>query len=339
MAVTPAAAIDVAAARDRGADATVDLTVAIVSFNDRGWLDRCLTTLHEHAGPITVEVIVVDNGDDDAQEVVRPSFPDVTVIRVENRGFGNANNVAFIHGRGRHCLFLNPDTEVLEGTLAELVERIDRSPDIGLVGVRQLTADGSLWPTIRYFPSPLRALGDALSLERLPYRPRWVGERELGHESYEQEFECDWTSGSFMLARREALLSAGVFDERFFLFSEEPDLCLRIKSGGWRVVHMPSLTILHHAGKGGTRPRMSAQEAYTRRQYAKKHFSRARRCAYLSANTLNLLIRAAVAGRRQPVRRHASLLALVTLLGFKGSPFQAAPPTAMPPESGSEASQ
>ena len=84
-----------------------------------------------------------------------------------------------------------------------------------------------------------------------------------------------------MLAAPEALLSAGLLDERFFIYSEEPDLCLRIKRGGWEVRHLPQMTIVHHAGKGGVRPRMVAQDAYTRKQYAEKHFGPVHRRAYL----------------------------------------------------------
>ena len=101
--------------------------------------------------------------------------------------------------------------------------------------------------------------------------------------AYDREQECDWTVGAFMLARREALFSAGVMDERFFLQSEEPDLCLRMKQAGWSVRHLPLMTIIHHAGKGGRDPRMAAQDAYSRRQYARKHFSTGHRTLYLSA--------------------------------------------------------
>src|SRR4029078_2118354 len=104
---------------------------------------------------------------------------------------------------------------------------MDARPEVGLAGVKQVTGDGELFPTIRLFPTALRAFGDALALERWQGRPRFLGERELDMAVYEREVECDWTSGSFMLARREALLSAGLMDERFFIYSEEPDLCLR----------------------------------------------------------------------------------------------------------------
>ena len=124
-----------------------------------------------------------------------------------------------------------------------------------------------------------RSLGEAFGSEQWPVRARWARERELDMTRYAFELDCDWTSGSFMLARREALLAAGLLDERFFLQCEEPDLCLRIKRAGWRVRHLPSMTILHH-GKPGVRPRMVAQEAYARRQYAQKHFSKPYGSAY-----------------------------------------------------------
>src|SRR5581483_11936997 len=104
----------------------------------------------------------------------------------------------------------------------------------------------------------LRALGDALFAERIPRRPRWLGERELDANRYDREFECDWTTGSFMLVRREALESAGCFDERFFMYSEETDLCRRIKTAGWQIRHVPHMTILHHVTKDGVKPHIES---------------------------------------------------------------------------------
>src|SRR5262249_21153400 len=158
--------------------------------------------------------------------------------------------------------------------------------------------------TIRYFPSVSRAFGEALASERWPLRPRWLGERELDPARYDVEGDCDWTSGSFMLCRREALLSAGLMDERFFMYSEEADLCLRLKRAGWSVRHLPDMTIVHHASKAGVRPKMVAQDAYTRRQYAQKHFAPPRRAAYLGAVALRHTLRAVRPGRDDNASRH-----------------------------------
>ncbi len=137
-----------------------------------------------------------------------------------------------------------------------------------------------------------------------------------------------------MLARREALLSAGMLDERSFIYSEEPDLCLRIKRAGWQVRHLPQMTIVHHAGKGGVRPRMVAQDVYARKQYAHKHFGRAYRGLYHLALATRHLVR--LAGARAgdaeaAARRESALLALRTLVGRADPPFGAPPLTAVEP--------
>jgi N-acetylglucosaminyl-diphospho-decaprenol L-rhamnosyltransferase len=310
--------------------ATADLTIIIVSYNDGHWLQDCLESIAARAGDISLDVVVVDNGTDGAHELVESHFPGVRILRAENRGFAHANNRGVVSGTGRYVLFLNPDTQLLEGTLAGLVAAMDERPDVGLVGVRQVTADGTLWPTMRYFPGISRALGDALGFERFTRRPKWAGERELDMALYEQETDCDWVSGSFMLARREAVLSAGLFDERFFLYSEEPDLCLRMKRAGWGVRHLPTMTILHHSGKGGTRPKMTAQDVFTRRQYADKHFSRPRRAGYLAAVGTKHLLRLALHHRElRPDENEAARLALRTLIGREGAPFRTPPQTSL----------
>ena len=204
---------------------------------------------------------MVDNESSDGTgALVAERFPQARVVRCPNRGFPHANNRALMTPMARYVLFLNPDTEIVDGDFGALVEMLDGRPTIGLLGVKQLTGDGELYPTMRRFPNAARAMAEALTSERWPLRPAWLGERDLRLERYERELECDWTVGAYMLARREALLGAGFMDERFFLFSDEPDLCLRIRRAGWRIVHSPAMTIVHHAGKAGVKPRLVAQE-------------------------------------------------------------------------------
>ncbi len=316
-----------------GGSDRADLAIVVVSTNEVHWLDRCLTTVFEHAGTATLEVIVVDNSSTDGtREFVESRFPQAHVVTSPNRGFAYGNNRGLEHADARYLLLLNPDTEVRDGTFGELVDLLDARPDTGLAGVRQITADGELWPTIRRFPSISRALGEAFFCERWPVHPAWAGERLLDWAAYEHERPCDWTSGSFMVARREALLSAGLLDERFFIYSEEPDLCLRIKRAGWEVRHLPQMTIVHHAGKGGVRPRMVAQVAYTRRQYAYKHFGRLYRAAFLSVFAVGQMIRSVGRGGGDAAaRREGSRRALRTLVGRVAPPFGDPPATAVSP--------
>jgi GT2 family glycosyltransferase len=310
-----------------------DLAVIVISTNEVGWLDPCLSTLYAKAGPISLDVVVVDNSSTDGtREFVERTFPQARVVTSENHGFGHANNRGALTCNARYVLFLNPDTELVDGTLADLVAAMDARPAVGLAGVKQITEDGTLYPTVRYFPTISRALGEALGAERWAVSPSWAGERELDLTRYDSEFECDWTTGAFMLVRNEALLAAGLLDERFFLQSEEPDLCRRIKQAGWEVRHVPVMTILHRAGKAGIVPRMTAQNVYSRRQYARKHFSRAYASAYLGAHCVNYLLRAGLTLRDPDSdRSRAARVALRTLLGRAGPPYEPPPPTALRP--------
>src|SRR4051794_17263795 len=268
-------------------------------------------------GSLRADVVVVDAESNDNTADVVAGFPGVRLVRCQNRGFAYANNRGLMTCDARYVLFLNPDTEIMQGSLDDLVARMDERPDTGLAGVRQVDGEGRLDPTIRRFPNALRALGDSLSAERLPWRPRWLGERELDPRAYDREVECDWTAGSFMLARREAIEGAGFMDERFFMYSEETDFCRRIKTAGWQVRHFPWMTILHYGAKVGVDPRIESLSAYNRIAYAGKHFSPIHRALYFYTMLLRHGLRATLARRDEPGRRRrtANRASLDTLLG------------------------
>src|SRR3954447_5378575 len=302
------------------------LAIITVSNNEDECLRPCLSTGFGHIGDMKADVVVVANDSHDVTaDLVATEFPDARVVWSRNHGFSHANNRALMTCNARYVLFLNPDTEILEGTFADLVRIMDAQPTIGLIGVRQIAADGSLHKTIRRFPNALRALGDALSAGRLPRRPHWLGESEVDPASYEREFSCDWTTGSFMLVRREAIESAGYLDERYFIYTEETDFCRRIKLAGWEVRHVPQMTILHHDGKAGTKPSIESLDAYTRRMYARKFFSPAHRAVFLGFTMLRLLLRSLYAGQgeRGRLKRAANRAAILTLLGRAPVPYAA----------------
>jgi len=237
-------------------------------------------------------VIVVENGPDE------PNFPPevtedlgVSVLRVANDGFAAANNVGLRAARDERILFLNPDTELVGGSLAAFCPVLDTMPDAGLIAVKQVAADGTLWATIRRFPTPGRTLAQTLGSERWPLLAGWVGERVLDILEHERVRDCDWTTGAVLLVRRAALEAAGPFDDRFFHYSEETDLCKRIRLEGWRVVHVPSVVFVHHAGKAGVDPRREAQMAHARMQYAHKHYGQWPREAFRAALLLGHALR------------------------------------------------
>lgn len=307
-----------------------DLAIILVSHYGDRWLRPCLTSIFEHAGDCDLDVIVVNNADDGTPAIVS-EFPRARVIRCENRGFAHANNRALLASEARYALMLNVDTQILAGTFEQLVRTLDERPTVGLAGVRQVSSRGELAPTMRRFPNALRSLGEALGSEHFPFRATWLGERELNLELHDLESPCDWTSGSFLVARREALQSAGLLDERFFLYSEEPDLGLRVKMAGWEIRHLPVMTILHHAGREGTDPKLAAQDAFSRIQFAQKHFSQPHRVAYRLALALGAGLRTIVPGSARSAQRRAARSTLKVLFGFAGPPFGRPPGQALAP--------
>jgi N-acetylglucosaminyl-diphospho-decaprenol L-rhamnosyltransferase len=301
-----------------------DIAIIIVTYNSAGWIEACLRSVFASLGRLKADVVVVDaDSRDHTADIVASEFPEVRLIRCRNGGFGYANNRGLMTCDARYVLFLNPDTEILHGSLDDLVDRLDQRLEIGLIGVRQVDGQGQLDRTIRRFPNALRALGDNFSAEHLPRRPRWLGEREIDLERYEHELECDWTSGSFMLARREALESSGYFDERFFMYSEETDLCRRIKTAGWQVRHLPSMTIRHYGADVPMNPSLESLQFHSRIAYARKHFVRPHRALHFAVIALALSLRSLFPGQSDGAkrRRAGSRAALSTVLGRSPVPY------------------
>jgi len=305
-----------------------DLAVIVVAIpNEPQWVGPCLRSVGDHAGRgIALEAIVADNRTPGIAEIVEDEFPWARVVECDNHGFAHANNRALATCNARYVLFLNPDTEILDGSLQQLVEFLDRNTELGLIGVRQVTSDGSVYPTIRRFPSARRAFADALALQRwAPFSGR-IGERVVDSNAYGSETRCDWTTGSFMLVRREAIESSGIFDERFFIYSEEADLCYRLKQAGWEIAHVPTMTILHHADKSPDSPRRRAQDAFSRLQYSHKHFTTVHRFFYRFALATRYGLRMFGPDGN---RRAASRAGFAMTFGMADPPFGAPPSQAV----------
>ncbi len=301
------------------------LAVVIVSYNSAAWLPPCLSSVWAHAGDVELDVVVVDNeSTDGSPELVERLFPQVRVLRRPNRGFAAGNNAGLAVVDAPHVLFLNPDTEVLEGSFEELLAALDTLPEVAMIGCRQVDAEGLLQPTIRRFPSAARYLFEALGSERLGLRADWAGERVTRVSAYARDSVCDWVSGSFLLGRTDLVRAAGGFDDRYFLYSEEPDLCLRLLRGGGLTRYLPLMTIRHYAGKAGISVPLIAQDAYSRKQYMAKNMPPLQRHLATLAFAFGLAIRAYAPKRDREgsrLRRKAARRAIATLYGFAPPPF------------------
>ena len=309
-----------------------DLAIIITCLDEADWVRPCVASLRRPIGALDAEIVIADIESDGAGlDSVVATDDRVRVVRCRNGGFAHANNEALRTTDARYVLFLNPDTEVVSGSLERLVRELDERTDIGLVGVKQVTPDGVTYPTMRRRASALRVFGEALGSERLAPRVGWLCHRNLDLASYEYEQDCDWTMGSFMLVRREALMSAGFMDERYFFGVEEEDLCLRVRATGWRVIHTPALTIVHHANKTPPSDRSERQRAYSKLQYARKNLGPLRRVPYVLGLLLFFGLRAAA--DRDPARRAHCRGAVRVLLGLDPPPFGDPPETALPAHS------
>lgn len=229
-----------------------DCSIVIVSWNVRDLLRACLQSLPAAAGPdLQTEVIVVDNASTDGSAaLVRAEFPAVRLLAATaNQGFARANNRGIAAGRGRLVLLLNPDTEMRPGALAALVTWLDRHPAYGLAGPRLLNPDGSPQSSRRRFPTLGTALVESTPVQALfPWLPV-LRRYYVLDRSDDEEQEVDWVTGACMLARRTALAAAGGFDPGYFMYSEELDLCRRLRQAGWRIGYVPAAVVVHHGGQ------------------------------------------------------------------------------------------
>ena len=227
----------------------VDLHVIIVSFNTRELLRDCLASVAESdLGGRSLALTVVDNGSGDGSaDIVDSFFPHYGLVRNENRGYAQANNLGMRLRDARYHLLLNADTLLPPRALARVVDYMEEHENVGALGPRLVQADGSLDQACRRgFPTPLNALGKYTGLARLFPRSRRLASYNLTYLDPDEESEVDSVVGAFMLLRTRALREVGGLDETFFMYGEDLDLCYRLKSSGWRVLYWPEVTVLHY---------------------------------------------------------------------------------------------
>jgi len=230
----------------------MDLSVIIVNYNVRDFLENALTSVGRALKGIDGEVTVVDNASDDGSvEMVKKKFPGVrTIVNDRNLGFAAANNIALREAKGRYLLLLNPDTVVQEDTFQTIITFMDAHPDAGMAGCRILNPDGTLQPACRRsFPTPWVAFTKISGLSALYPESRIFGRYNLGYLDPDRTYEVDAISGSFMTVRREAYEQAGGLDEEYFMYGEDLDWCYRIKQAGWKVYYVSETRIIHYKGE------------------------------------------------------------------------------------------
>lgn len=228
-----------------------EASVIIVSYNTRDILRACLESLYTAIGRRAIEVIVVDNASHDASaDMVEREFPQALLLRSPtNLGFAAANNLGFKSAQGRYVILLNPDAQVEADAFANAIERMDASPEVGMAGGRLVDGNGRDQPSARRFPSLLNEVLVISGLAARFPRSRLFGRFDRTWADPAQPADVDWVPGAFAIMRHDTLRAIGPFDERFFLYYEEVDLCRRFKAAGWQIWYWPDIVIRHLGGE------------------------------------------------------------------------------------------
>jgi N-acetylglucosaminyl-diphospho-decaprenol L-rhamnosyltransferase len=220
-----------------------EVSVVVVTWNALPWVERALESVRGN------ETIVVDHGSADGTvELVQEQFPDARLIQQENKGFGGGSNAGMRVATGDWFLLLNSDAWATDGALERLLAFGEANPEAAVVGPRLRFPDGRLQRSVRGFPTLWRLATEYLFLRKLAPRSQALNAFYGDGFDYERPLEAEFLMGSVLLVRREAADTVGLFDEDFFMFSEETDWCYRFRQAGWKVLFTPDAEFVHVGG-------------------------------------------------------------------------------------------
>lgn len=228
----------------------MDLSIIIVNWNSLHYLKKCIASILSQTRFINYEIVVIDNASfDGTDEELRRHYPEVRFIQSStNLGFARANNEAFKISVGRNILFLNPDTEIKNNALGYLMKCLDTEPEVGVVGAKLFNSDGSVQRScIRVFPTILNCVADFDWLMEYFPRSRLWGTAPLFIES-NLPSSIEAVSGACLMVKRSSFERVGMFSTDYFMYSEDIDLCYKIKQAGELVYFMPGAHVIHHGG-------------------------------------------------------------------------------------------
>lgn len=228
-----------------------DVSILIVSFNTQRVLRECLESIERESAGLNVEISIVDNDSSDGSpEMIAKDFPAVRLVRSKvNLGFGAANNAALEGMRGRYIVILNSDAFLCPDSLRLSVQHMDANPRAGLGGGKLVGRDLSWQPSARMFPSITTDFYVMTGLASRFPKSRIFGSFDRTWADQSAAAEVDWVPGAFSILRAEVVEQVGFFDPAFFLYSEEVDLCRRIKAAGWQIWYWPDVSIIHIGGE------------------------------------------------------------------------------------------
>jgi GT2 family glycosyltransferase len=271
----------------------VKLSIVIVNYNVKYFLEQCLRSATKAVEGIESQIFVVDNNSvDGSNDMVRSKFPQVTLIaNEENHGFSKANNQAIRLSEAEYILLLNPDTVIQEDTVRRCINYMDNHDDCGALGVKMIDGNGKFLPeSKRGLPTPEVALYKMLGLNKLFPKSRKFGKYHLGYLPENEVNEVEVLAGAFMMLRKSVLDKIGLLDETFFMYGEDVDLSYRIGQAGYKNVYFPETSIIHYKGESTKKASANYVFVFYRAMiiFSKKHYNDK------SAKLLNTFINGAI---------------------------------------------
>jgi N-acetylglucosaminyl-diphospho-decaprenol L-rhamnosyltransferase len=220
-----------------------DVSVVVVTYNALPWVERCLESVRGH------ETMVVDHGSTDGTlELVRQRFPQARLIPQENKGLGGGSNAGMRVASGDYFLLLNSDAWAAGDAVERLAAFAESHPEAAVIGPKLLNTDGSLQRSVRGFPTLWRLATEYFFLRKLAPRSRALNGFYAARFAHDEVREAEFLMGACLLVRRQAADTVGLFDEDFFMFSEETDWCYRFRQAGWKVLFFPGAEFVHVGG-------------------------------------------------------------------------------------------
>lgn len=256
----------------------MELSIIIVNFNVKHFLEQCLHAVYKALGNIPAEVFVVDNHSvDGSAELIQSKFPEVKLIlNQKNVGFSAANNQAIKLANGQYILLLNPDTVVQEDTFVKALGFMNNHPDAGGLGIKMLDGKGRFLPeSKRGLPTPAVAFYKIFGLAKLFPHSKRFGQYHLSYLDKDQNHQVDILSGAFMLMRKTALDKSGLLDETFFMYGEDIDLSYRLTLAGYKNYYFAESSIIHYKGESTKKSSVNYVVVFYKAMaiFARKHFS------------------------------------------------------------------
>jgi O-antigen biosynthesis protein len=257
----------------------MELSVIIVSYNVRYFLEQCLNSVRKASENIDCEIFVVDNNSVDGScSMISLQFPEVSLIRNPvNAGFSAANNQAIKLAKGKFILLLNPDTVVEEDTFTKCLRFMKETPGSGAIGVKMINGSGKLLPeSKRSLPTPQTAFFKMSGFSLLFPKSRLFNKYYLGHLDSSKTSEAEIISGAFMFIRKEALDKTGLLDESFFMYGEDIDLSYRLIKAGYKNYYYPDVKIIHYKGESTKKENINNTVYFYKAMiiFTKKHFEK-----------------------------------------------------------------